>query len=47
MSFELSLNVSTICGAKNVPVNVPVKDFEGKNEGKLTVKSGYLTVKCR
>ena len=29
----------------NVPVNVPVKEYEGKNEGKLTVKSGYLTVK--
>ena len=28
MSFELSLKVSTICGAKNVPVNVPVKEFE-------------------
>ena len=47
MSFELSLKVSTICGAKNVPVNVSVKEHEGKDEGKLTVKSGYLTVKCR
>ena len=45
MSFELSLKFSTICGAKNVLVNVPVKEYEGKNEGKLTVKSGYLTVK--
>ena len=34
MSFELTLKVSTICGAKNVPV----KEYEGKNEGKLTVK---------
>ena len=49
MSLELSLKVSTICGAKNVPANVPVnvsvKEHEGKNEGKLTVESGYLTVK--
>ena len=28
-----------------VPVNVPIKEYEGKNEGKLTVKSSYLTVK--
>ena len=28
-----------------VPVNVSVKEHEGKNEGKLTVESGCLTVK--
>ena len=26
---------------------VPVKEYEGKNEGKLRVESGCLTVKCR
>ena len=32
-----------------IPVNVPIKEYEGKNEGKLTVKKwlidGKLTVK--
>ena len=42
MSFEMSLKVSAICGAK-MSLYIPVKEYEGK----LMVKSGWLTVKYR
>ena len=49
MSFELSLKVSTIYGAKNVPVNVlvnvPIKEYEGRLTVKRWLVVGKMSVK--
>ena len=42
MSFEPSLKVSTLCGAKNVPVNVPVKEYEGKMMQKVVLNNNWM-----
>ncbi len=41
MSFELSLKVSTICGAKNVPV----KEYDGKMSVKKWLVVGKMMLK--
>ena len=45
MSFELSLKVSPVYGAKNVPVNVPVKDHDGKMSVKKWLVVGKMMLK--
>ena len=45
MSFELSLKVSTIYGDKNVPVNVPIKEHDGKMSVKKWLFDGKMVLK--
>ena len=45
MSFKLSLKVSPIYGDKNVPVNVPIKEHDGKMSVKKWLVVGKMMLK--